>query len=880
MCTPKLLARAAYLAVSIAAATHARTYFVSPTGNDLSDGSATKPWKSLAKASATEFAAGDSILLQRGGVWHETFEIQSSGQPSRPIVIGAYSTGSAPEILGTDAVTGSLSGGVREAKVARDSALQAVFLGRRPLPVARFPASGWIVATAVSGKNTISAPSLQGVDWKGASIHVRTTHWSLETRFVTATSGNTVTFAPELTYALNDSVRFYITNHPKGATTSQESWHHVQADSVLRWRDDAGTRSGVEVSKRNYGIYGKGVDNIVVSDLSIFGTSASGIYLKGVGNKVLRCNLLYPGLVGIQLDGREATYQGNQIVGATNTGLLGVGARHSVLSNQIRRNALTWFLGPRGMGSGCCGGAGMVVTGDSLLISKNVLDSIGYAGISFRGINSLVEANAVSQVCITTDDGGGIYTFAGGFEKPGSAGSVIRGNYVRDVVGNGEGLRSSATQGHGIYLDHTARDILIESNVVTRSDYGILFNHTRNVVVKRNVIYDNKTNLKFSVLNVAEDAVNNSVDSNILGATNRPGTEEGAIVDPTEGAIYKPNSANVSYSYSRTQTAPMATFKGNAICYDNIGFAHCSIDGRPTLHAERANETRQLGPEVLKFGSLATFPEGWKPSTALTTTRFNDTNCPSGSSCVLLKANSSATPVGLSLTYKTPDSLKGGTWWSLSFHARAIASNQHVSAIVRIGSGTDAKSHNVQFANPDTVWTRHGFLFYTGSAPTTASIEFYSQKSDTALWIGPISLRSIPEAVVAKLPTAKLFFNLTGSRQDTPLRGTWFSPFAGQASRVALEPYRGTLLFQTDTAALTSSTLGSPVPRTPSIARAGSGFVVRDLAAPAQILDISGRQLAAVSPDATGRARLELDRSTGIVVLRSGGTSRLFHLPR
>lgn len=876
MCTPKLFAKAASLAAVIAVATHARTYFVSPSGDDLSDGSATKPWKTLAKASGTKYSAGDSILLERGGVWRETFEIQSSGQATRPIVIGAYSTGAAPEILGTDLVAGTLAGGIRQAKVARDSALQAVFHGRRALPVARFPDSGWIIATAVAGKTTISAPSLQGVDWKGASIHVRTTHWSLETRFVTSTSGNTITFAPELTYTLNDSVRFYLTNHPKGATSSAESWHHTLADSTLRWRDAAGNKPSLEVSKRNHGVYGKGVDHIVVSDLAIFGTSAAGIYLKGNGNKILRCNLLHPGLQGMRIDGREATYQDNQIVGATNTGLQGLGARHSIVSNTIRRNSLTWFLGPRGMGSGCCGGAGMLVTGDSILISRNTLDSIGYAGISFRGINSLVEANVVSQVCMTTDDGGGIYTFAGGYEKPGSAGSVIRGNYVRDVVGNGEGLRSSATQGHGIYLDHTARDIVIESNVVTRSDYGILFNHTRNVVVRKNIIYDNKANLKFSVLDVAEDAVNNTVDSNILGATNRPGTEELAIIDPVEGAVYKPNSANVTYSYSRTQTVPMATFKGNSYCYDNLGFAHCNMDGRTSLHADRLKEPSSLGAEILRYGSLASAPDGWKTPSNQTMTRYADKNCPTGSSCLLVKATSATPTSGLSLVSKVADSIKGNAWWRFSFQARAPVPNQHLSAIVKVGG----QSHRVQFPNLDTSWATHGFMFKTSSQPSTVTIELYTQKTDTAIWIGPLSIRSVAATVGEKLPTARIVYNGTESRTESILGGSWFTPSGNAVSRIALDPKRGTLLFPTDTVSRTSSLKSRSPARVPFIRRSGAGFIVEGLSEPARLLDLSGRVVAHLEPDASGRARIATSPAASVVLLNSPGGNRLLHLPR
>jgi hypothetical protein len=91
----------------------AATYYVSATdGNDSGTGLATTPysagvtacpWKTIAKANAQTYAAGDKILFKRGDLWREKLTMPSGGNAGNPIVLSNYGTGNKPAILGSEA---------------------------------------------------------------------------------------------------------------------------------------------------------------------------------------------------------------------------------------------------------------------------------------------------------------------------------------------------------------------------------------------------------------------------------------------------------------------------------------------------------------------------------------------------------------------------------------------------------------------------------------------------------------------------------------------------------------------------------------------------------------------------------------------------------
>jgi parallel beta-helix repeat protein len=85
----------------------ATVYYVdSAAGKDTNSGtSSSAPWKTLAKVSSHSYSAGDQILLKSGSTWREQISVRSSGASGKPIVFGAYGSGSPPLINGADLVT-------------------------------------------------------------------------------------------------------------------------------------------------------------------------------------------------------------------------------------------------------------------------------------------------------------------------------------------------------------------------------------------------------------------------------------------------------------------------------------------------------------------------------------------------------------------------------------------------------------------------------------------------------------------------------------------------------------------------------------------------------------------------------------------------------
>ena len=68
-----------------------KTYFVSPAGDDSANGLTPKEaWRTLDKVNGHVFMPGDSILLEKGGVWRGQLRLQGSGKEGSPIVLSSY----------------------------------------------------------------------------------------------------------------------------------------------------------------------------------------------------------------------------------------------------------------------------------------------------------------------------------------------------------------------------------------------------------------------------------------------------------------------------------------------------------------------------------------------------------------------------------------------------------------------------------------------------------------------------------------------------------------------------------------------------------------------------------------------------------------------
>jgi hypothetical protein len=82
----------------------ATIYYVDAVdGSDANAGtSAGAAWKSLAKVNAATFAAGDTVLFERGGAWNGQLLVRTAGTAAARTTFGAYGTGAAPVLWGVN----------------------------------------------------------------------------------------------------------------------------------------------------------------------------------------------------------------------------------------------------------------------------------------------------------------------------------------------------------------------------------------------------------------------------------------------------------------------------------------------------------------------------------------------------------------------------------------------------------------------------------------------------------------------------------------------------------------------------------------------------------------------------------------------------------
>ncbi|MCL5269859.1 MAG: chitobiase/beta-hexosaminidase C-terminal domain-containing protein, partial [bacterium] len=87
-----------------ALAAGAKYYVSQSSGRDDSDGLAPEwdgthgPWKTLARASAVRYQAGDQLLLKCGDVWDEILTVAGDGTAANPVTVASYGEGERPFI--------------------------------------------------------------------------------------------------------------------------------------------------------------------------------------------------------------------------------------------------------------------------------------------------------------------------------------------------------------------------------------------------------------------------------------------------------------------------------------------------------------------------------------------------------------------------------------------------------------------------------------------------------------------------------------------------------------------------------------------------------------------------------------------------------------
>jgi hypothetical protein len=527
----------ALLAFSVPAL--ATEWSVAPNGNDawsgkLSAPNADKsdgPFATLAHArDAVREArkAGDTSAITvslRGGLYELPagfkFSAQDSGTAQAPVVWCAFEKEKAV-LIGGRAITGwkSWKSGILQADVGaqgfRDVPFkQLLFDGHRQI-LARYPnydpanpyGGGWAYADGEmwpmyadkegEDKHTLLVKPRDWRQWAHPEevevfVFPRYNWWNDVLRVKSMDEGqHTVTTVKDASYAMRANDRYYFQgaleelDAPGEWYLDRRSWTlYFQPPTPIESRPvyapttrDIVTLEGAEyltlrgltlecaegsaivLSKANH----CRVVGCTVRNVGDFG--GTGINVKeGTDNGVLGCDISFTGSNGVSLSGGDR---------ATLTA-----AANFVDNCYIHQVGVFYKQG-----------VGVALSGVGQRVSHCLIHDTPRFAIQFTGNNHLLEYNHLRHLALETEDVGA--TYCGGRDWISPRGTVIRYNFIHDVLGYGwNGKWTSPYFAWGVYLDDNSGGVDVIGNIVARCGRSCIHGHSaRDCRVENNIFIE------------------------------------------------------------------------------------------------------------------------------------------------------------------------------------------------------------------------------------------------------------------------------------------------------------------------------------------------------------------------------------------------------
>ncbi len=247
--------------------------------------------------------------------------------------------------------------------------------------------------------------------------------------------------------------------------------------------------SGVKAATIDYLVSITTNNYITFHNLQFTGSNMATALITSGHHIIFRgCDFLFNGINGIQasssahhitVDSCTSNWTNNNFISA------GASPTWTITSNYIQNTATV-----PGMGSSSDGNyIGIYNTGDSSLIQNNRIANSGYCAIDFRGSAIQVKDNVVDGFCQVKDDGGGIYTFAGGKHVYNLR--TVSGNTVKNGGGAASGTNTTNSDAFGIYLDNNSSSVLVNNNYVQDcGSAGIFLHGIDSCTITNNTIYN------------------------------------------------------------------------------------------------------------------------------------------------------------------------------------------------------------------------------------------------------------------------------------------------------------------------------------------------------------------------------------------------------
>jgi hypothetical protein len=491
------------------------SYYIDATrGSDGDPGTFEKPWRTLARLATVRLAPGQGIYLRCGGTWRESLLLGP-----KQLIDGAIIAGYGSEcgdrkatISGADEYTG---GWERSGKLwsrglpSGTPKITQLFVERQALHTARWPndevGPGRMALVRAGPSSKIAAAlnpgdtaSMAEKDLVGATVHVRTQPWFMETRRVTGLSNDRLEFDRSTDWTVDAGEGFVLQDKLWMLDAPGEFFHDTSAQRLYLIAPEDGVPADlnaahVEGSVRDIALALTQRSNLVVRDLALIAAREDGLRITDAPQvRIERVEARGNMSAGVRIWQWEKipdTVPGPIVIDSlvAGNGQYGIDAQHTERA-QIRSNRV---LSTGTAGHHLAGVFASIAAGPGAATEQNLVDGSGYIGIRFSSLaGSSISRNSVSGYCRRLSDCGGIYTWTGRDLAAARQFATVEGNRITAASAQLEGTTSDGRDVVvGVYIDDFARKVTVRNNVLSGMPMGIFLHNASDVVVEDNKIW-------------------------------------------------------------------------------------------------------------------------------------------------------------------------------------------------------------------------------------------------------------------------------------------------------------------------------------------------------------------------------------------------------
>lgn len=790
------------------------TYYVAANGNDANNGrSDGAAFLTLSKVSSLTLQPGDQVLFRRGDTFRGTLQIRQSGSGGNPIVVDAYGSGSKPVLAGSALVTGwtATGGNVWQATCsACGSRVTGLYRDGTALPLGRYPNlsdanKGYLTVQSHAGKNSLTSQQSLPANFSGGEVVYRPVQWILNRAPITGQSGNTLSLSNSNNYDIADGWGFFVQNHPATLDQSGE-WSYEAGSKTLRLYD-MGNPNGQSLAATAFSeaLNLNNASNVTVRNLTLTQALSSNLLANGGSNLIIADNdILNAGENGVYLDGAGNTVvvENNRFEDINNNGFTVQPYQNVTFrGNTVRRIGLAAGRGKSGDGTYV---AVQALSTSNTLIENNVVEQVGYIGISFT-TSTTVRFNRVSDFCRVKSDGGGIYTWNG--TRSNFSNMRVESNIVFNGVGAPEGTPGGNYSGaNGIFLDDCSQNVEVLNNTTFGSKgMGIFFRAASNITLRGNTSFNNDE-LQFKMGYNSACPVRNNV------------TEDNFFVSrlASQPVVAYETNGNDLGSYGQFDRNVYARpfediFKIRAVYNPGTGLTGTDLSLAQWQSQYGKDPNSQNSPLTFKsytltgtgptplnqaFSANAENWDTWSPYGNGRAT-WDNGNRLDGGSLQLAFASSSGKSDSYLLATNVIGAVTAGKTYLLKFDAIASATGKRVEGFLRQRTGSYRTLSERSAVLVGTSRQSIEMLFTANADEVSSILVFQIPEDGKTVWIDNLRLQEVTRSDVNPDDYIKLIYNATNQPSQVSLDGMYRDLRNGvRQGQVTLAPFSSLILLK------------------------------------------------------------------------------------